>query len=126
MVRRVALIIAILTAAPLVQAARAQPLPCPECRARLPLRACDDAAVANPPRDAIGIVGTVVDANTVAACGKALRVDVIRSSLAALPQRIAIDLGSCVFWDGHPGDTIRVMVDATPSEGGFYRLRACR
>ena len=126
MVWRFALVIAILTAALQAEAARAQTLPCPVCRAFVAFPTCDDAAVANPPRDAIGLVGTVVDADASTACGRALRVDVIHSSQASLPQRIAIDLGPCVSWPGPPGGTIRVMVDARPSEDGFYRLRACK
>jgi hypothetical protein len=126
MVRRFALVIAILTAALQSHVARAQTVPCPACRANVLLPTCDEAAVANPPREAIGLVGTVVDTDTSTACGRALRVDVIRSSQASLPQRIAIDLGPCVFWSGKPGGTIRVMVDARPSEDGFYRLRACK
>jgi hypothetical protein len=125
MVRRLALVIAILAAALQAHAARAQTLPCPVCRANVPLPTCDDAALANPPREAIGLVGTVVDADASTACGRVLRVDVVHSSPASLPQRIAIDLGPCVSWPGRPGDTIRLVVDARPSEDGFYRLRAC-
>ena len=122
---RLALTIAILSAAFQPHPVHAQTAPCPVCRAMAPFPDCDDAAVAQPPSGAVGVVGTVVETN-LAACGTGISMDVIRSLQAALPQRITVDRGPCLLWNGRPGDTIRIVVDATPLPDGSYRLRACK
>ena len=128
MVRRFVLVIALLTAALQSYAARAETTPCPvvECRARTPFPNCDDAVVANPPSGTVGVVGTVVDAH-VGRCGTGMSIDVIRSSQAALPPRITFDWAPpCLMWNGRPGDTIRILVKATPLPDGSYLLWACK
>jgi hypothetical protein len=124
MVRRFTLVIAVLTVAPQLYAARAQTVPCMQCRVMRPISDCDDAAMAHPPSGAVSVVGTVAEPNGASACGTEIGLDVIRSSQAALPQRITVDIGPCLLW--REGDTIRVMVDATPSPDGRYKLRACK
>jgi len=99
--------------------------PCPVCRAMSHLHECDDTDLAHPSTGAVGIVGTVAEAFT-GACDRDMTVDVIRSSQAALPRRITVTLGPCQLWNGKPGDTLRIMVDETPSPDGSYRLRACK
>ena len=124
MVRRFTLVIAVLTVAPQLYAARAQTESCIQCRVMRPIADCDDAAMAHPPSGAVSVVGTVAEPNGASACGTEIGLDVIRSSQAALPQRITVDIGPCLLW--RQGDTIRVMVDATPSPDGGYKLRACK
>jgi|HubBroStandDraft_6_1064221.scaffolds.fasta_scaffold2087440_2 hypothetical protein len=124
MVGRFALVIAILTAALQSYAARAQTEPCMACRVMRPISDCDDVAMAHPPSGAVSVVGTVVEANGASACGTEIGLDLIRSSQAALSQRIIVDIGPCLLW--RQGDTIRVMLDATPSPDGRYKLRACK
>jgi len=118
-----------LTAALQSAPAFAQAFPCSVCRAQIPFGSCDSAAIANPPKGSIGVVGTVAGVEATH-CDNAglpvvhLTVDVKRSS-SSLPVRTRIDVRPCLLWVGKTGDNISAMVLDTPSESGAYQARMC-
>jgi flavin reductase (DIM6/NTAB) family NADH-FMN oxidoreductase RutF len=112
-----------LTAALQSAPALAQALPCLECRALIEFGDCDSAAT--PPKGSISVVGTVVRVERMQCGTVGLTVDVKRSSLSLLPERVKIDVGQCLVWRGKAGDNINAMVVETPSENGAYQARTC-
>jgi hypothetical protein len=125
MIHKFILATAILTAT--LQLAVAQAPYCAECRVPVSFdhMSCDDAALSNPPEGAMGLLGVVVDASAKIGCGKGLSVNVTRSAQATLPKRIVVELGSCLYWTGKPGDIIKVVVVQRPLPDGSYRVRSC-
>jgi hypothetical protein len=67
---------------------------------------CHDGAVA--------IEGTVVEIQRQSA--KCTRVVVDIGTQADMPERISIDMSSCVVWAGRTGDTLRGFVRRDPSD----------
>jgi hypothetical protein len=125
MIHKFILATAILTAT--LQLAAAQAPYCTECRAPVPFNymSCDDASLSKPPEGATGLLGVAVEANAAVACGKGVTVNVTRSTRATLPGRIVVELGSCLYWTGKPGDIIKVVVVQKPLPDGSYRVRDC-